>query len=185
MKNNEALPPVENQEAIQETNSALAAQLAELKSEEHRLELEERKYNLILKKDQVAKMQQAHATRLSQLEAASMQIQAQLKANKALQEQCTHMKGGTVVQGDASVVMNGHGSDSADYCVIKHVLPSGRLMILCQRCLQEEYSRDPLTGEPETPGFAQFKRFPTRNGTSASSQFWGAQRYQPREVANA
>lgn len=172
-------------EDLNETNAALRAQLADLQSladEEKRLEIEERKLNVELKRRDVAVMQQARADRLSRIELAANQLRAQLQAQEALQAQCTHMKGGTVKQGDSSVVMNGHGTDSGDYCIIKHVLPSGALFILCQRCLKEWRSRDPLTGEPETPGFKEASRWPTKNGTSGSSQFWPVRSY-PEQVA--
>lgn len=187
MKNKEDFPEVNEVGPLgTDTNAALNASLAELdrlKSEEHKLELEERRLNVELKREEVAKKQQARATRLAQLEAAATQIQAQLRANKALQEHCTHMKGGVVVQGNASVVMNGQGTDNSDYCIIRHVLPAGNLMLLCQRCLQEEHGPNPLTGEPATAGYEKFKRFPTKNHTSGSSQFFAANRYSREVIA--
>lgn len=92
---------------------------------------------------------------------------AQSKADKARQEairrSCSHMKGGN--RGNIG------GNDPTDYALVKHFLPSGALMILCLRCGQEEYSDNPLTGQPATPGFSAFNRLPTKNHTSGSSLF--------------
>jgi hypothetical protein len=82
---------------------------------------------------------------------------------EAIRKACSHMKGGN--RGNIG------GNDPTDYALVKHFLPSGALMILCLRCGQEEYSDNPLTGQPATPGFAAFNRLPTKNHTSGSSLF--------------
>jgi hypothetical protein len=154
------------------TLSALQAKLAELESEEKQLELEERRINIELNRDKVAKMKQEQATRKENAQNRMRALLQQINNDKAKQANCSHMKGGTVTQANRNVVFNGGGTDATDYCVVKHVLPSGRLMILCLRCGLEEYSRDPLTGEKATAGFALASKWPTKNQNSGSSQFW-------------
>lgn len=161
-------------EASGGTNAVLMARIKELEAlvaEEKSLEIEERKLNVELKRTQVAKQKQERETRIAQAEMARIQLAQQLAAQEALQNQCTHMKGGTVTQSDASIVMNGHGTDSADYCVIKHMMPWGSLHILCVRCLKEWHGFNRMTGEKETPGFQEARRWPTKNIMSASSMF--------------
>jgi hypothetical protein len=148
------------------------AQITASAAEEKALELEERKLRIIDMKENQAKRSQEAATRKQQAENRMAQIMQQIKAKEAVQKFCTHMKGGVVTQSNRNVVMSGQGNDATDYCVIKHVLPSGRLLILCLRCGLEEYSRDPLTGEKATSGFATAARWPTKNQNSGSSQFW-------------
>lgn len=163
--------PAEN-----ETLTALQAELAAVKAEQQAFELEERKYALIEAKHRVARLEQENATKLEQAKNRARQIISEIRNREALQAQCTHMKGGTVTTQDPSVVMNGHGSDSTDFALIRHALPAGNLMLLCQRCLKEWYGPNPLTGEAATPGFAEAKRWPTKNHPSGSSQFWPSNR---------
>jgi len=86
---------------------------------------------------------------------------------KQTQLNCTHMKGGE----GSGAVLSGPGTDAGDYSLARHILPSGTLMILCLRCGREEYSYNPLTRQPQTPGYVEFAKLPTRNHTSGSTLF--------------
>lgn len=99
------------------------------------------------------------------------QVLKWMKDRDGHQAQCTHMKGGVVTPNDQSVVMNGHGTDSSDYAIARHILPNGETMVLCLRCLKEWHPIDPFFGTPATPGWAEAMKFPTTNKTSGSTTF--------------
>lgn len=155
------LVPVEEVESP-ETTSSLKAQLKALQDEEAMLDLE-------LKREKVAKIRAERENKLTEMREKTKAILDLINQRKRLQQNCNHRKGGR----GAGAVLNGQGMDSM-YAIIRHVCPSGRLMILCQRCGQEEYSRDPLTGEAQTSQFDRFSNFPTDNQTSGSSLFIAA-----------
>jgi len=92
---------------------------------------------------------------------------------------CRHRMGGVARRPEKRVEFSRGGvldaledGDSQNYSVIKHRLPTGRVMILCTRCLKEWYSADPLTGEPATLGFEEANRWPTTNAPSSSGLFF-------------
>jgi hypothetical protein len=97
-------------------------------------------------------------------------LESMLINKKQREDRCNHHKGG---QG-AEAVINGQGS-SAIYCVIKHFLPNGTAMVICQRCCKEWFAADPFAnggkGTPETPGYQQAVNFVTDNSPSGSSRF--------------
>jgi hypothetical protein len=85
----------------------------------------------------------------------------------AQQESCNHLKGGT----GAEAFLRGMG-DSPYFAVIKHKLPSGRSMVLCQRCGKEWHPADKFDSSiKETPGYSQALSWPTNNSASGSSTF--------------
>lgn len=141
------------------TNADVAVELAALEMEEKRLDLE-------IKREQVAKIRSQRSAKLEEARAkliATKQFLAQRKAN---QDNCNHRKGGI----GAEAVMRGQGTD-AMYAVIKHKLPNGRYFVLCQRCGKEWHPGFPLLGEKETLGYREAVNFATDNSPSGSSTF--------------
>lgn len=103
--------------------------------------------------------------------AATMQS---LQAQEERHLECEHKKGGNLTPNRESVENAAiddrallHG-DSKMYALIKHELPTGRWMVVCQRCNKIWYSIDPVTDEPATPGFEEAFNFPTDNTPSGS-----------------
>ncbi|HEX3682208.1 MAG TPA: hypothetical protein VHU83_06665 [Bryobacteraceae bacterium] len=122
-----------------------------LELEREHLELEELRERVNVLKSRKAIQQQAHA----QVERDLRDFDAQQKAR---QRTCTHMKGGLDVQG-----VKGNGTDSANYSIIKHRMPHGKIMLLCTRCQ--------LMKMPGDPGYDEMFRLPTKNTMSESAQF--------------
>ena len=75
-------------------------------------------------------------------------------------------------------VIQGEGDDPK-YAVIKHRLPYGGVMVLCQRCGKEWHPANPyfvndfgrVENKPADTGWAEAVRFPTDNTASGSSLF--------------
>ncbi len=141
------------------TNADVAAELAALEMEEKRLDLE-------IKREQVSKIRAQRAAKLEEARAkliATKQFLAQREANQA---NCNHRKGGI----GAEAVMRGQGTD-AMYAVFKHKLPCNRYFVLCSRCGKEWHPAQPLFGIKATPGYDEAIRFPSDNTPSGSSTF--------------
>lgn len=147
-----------------ETTTQLRAQLKALEDEEAALDLE-------LKREKVRRIREERQSKLDETHERQKSIRDMIDQRKRLQANCNHRKGGR----GAGAVLNGQGMDT-NFAVVRHMLPSGALLILCQRCGQEEYSRDPLTGKPATDQYERFANFPTDNQTSGSSLFIAARR---------
>lgn len=141
------------------TNIELQAKADALATEERMLELE-------IKRETVAKMRQVRADKLAAAKQNSDLSRAQIASRERLKRNCTHRKGGR----GPGAVMNGQGTDD-HYAFIKHVLPSGRLFILCTRCGGEWKSRDPLTGEAGDSDFEVMNMKPCDNTASGSTLF--------------
>jgi hypothetical protein len=141
------------------TNVELQRQLDAYAQEEKLLDLE-------LKREQVSKLRSARQDKLNKAKANSEQARQMIASRERLKKNCTHKKGGR----GPGAVMNGQGTDD-QYALMKHVLPSGRLFILCGRCGGEWKSRDPLTGEAGDAGFEEMNSKPTDNTASTSSLF--------------
>lgn len=154
------LVPVEMESP--ETTGQLKVQLKALEDEEAALDLE-------IKREKVRKIREERQSKLDEARSKMDSVRDLLAQRKRLQAHCNHRKGGR----GPGAVLNGEGMDS-NYAVVRHMLPSGRLMILCQRCGQEEYSRDPITGASATEQYERFSNFPTDNQTSGSSLFIAA-----------
>jgi hypothetical protein len=141
------------------TNAEVASELAQLEMEEKRLDLE-------IKREQVSKIRAQRAAKLEEARAkliATKQFLAQREANQA---NCNHRKGGI----GAEAVMRGQGTD-AMYAVFKHKLPCNRYFVLCSRCGKEWHPAQPLFGIKATPGYDEAIRFPSDNTPSGSSTF--------------
>lgn len=141
------------------TNAQVVSELAELEMEEKRLDLE-------IKREQVSKIRSQRAAKLEEARAkliATKQFLAQREANQA---NCNHRKGGI----GAEAVMRGQGTD-AMYAVFKHKLPCNRYFVLCSRCGKEWHPAQPLFGIKATPGYDEAIRFPSDNTPSGSSTF--------------
>jgi hypothetical protein len=147
------------------TNLELQRQLDAYSVEEKMLELE-------LKREAVGKIRAARQVKLDQAKENFRLTQAQMRERKRIKDNCTHKKGGRGM----GAVMGGKGTDE-NYAFIKHVLPSGRLFILCQRCGGEWVSRDPFTGEAGSPDFDAMNQKPTDNSSSTSTLFFPGARY--------
>ncbi len=141
------------------TNAQVVSELAELEIEEKRLDLE-------IKREQVAKIRAQRSAKLDEARAKLMATKQFLAQREANQANCNHRKGGI----GAEAVMRGQGTD-AMYAVIKHKLPNGRYFILCQRCGKEWHPAEPLFGVKATPGYDEALRFPSDNSPSGSSTF--------------
>lgn len=141
------------------TNATVLSELAELEMEEKRLDLE-------IKREQVAKIRAQRSAKLEEARSKMIATKQFLAQREANQENCNHHKGGI----GAEAVMRGQGSD-AMYAVIKHRLPCNRYMILCQRCGKEWHPAQPLFGIKATAGYDEALRFTTDNSPSSSSTF--------------
>lgn len=143
----------------EKTNADVVSELAALEMEEKRLDLE-------IKREQVAKIRALRSAKLEEARAkliATKQFLAQREAN---QKNCNHRKGGI----GAEAVMRGQGTD-AMYAVFKHKLPNGRYFVLCSRCGKEWHAPFPLLKIKGTPGYEEAINYPTDNSPSGSSTF--------------
>lgn len=154
----EKLSPLTNKQ-LKEEQSALEAEMAQLK--------------LFMLREEVSTVKRKRADRLAELNSRLQASKNEVAQREYLRNhQCTHKKGGR----GHNAVLGGQGTD-ANYAVIHHMLPTGRHMIYCQRCGDEQYSQDPLTGEPETTKYQEFRRFPTDNTASGSTLFLPTRQY--------
>ncbi len=143
----------------------------QLEQERIRIDNELRSLDLELKREQVREIrekQQALRDKAASQKAAIDQFMAQRRAR---QVQCNHRKGGVGADG----VIRGQGQ-SQMYCVVKHLLPAGNYLVLCQRCGKEWTG--PLNAmqnggvpKPATKGFFKAIQFVTNNTQSGSSRF--------------
>ena len=138
---------------------------AEIKQELETLELERKRLELELMRDQVTASRARKNAQLENARTRQIAIKQYLAQRDAQQTMCNHRKGG-----DGKSFLNGQGSDD-HYAVIKHRKPNGTYMVLCQRCQKEWHAADRISGEPETPGYQQAIAFPTDNTSSGSSVF--------------
>lgn len=141
------------------TNAEIVSELTELELEEKRLDLE-------IKRETVAKIRSQRAAKLEEGRSKLMATRQFLAQRKANQDNCNHRKGGI----GAEAVMRGQGTD-AMYAVIKHKLPCNRYFVLCQRCGAEWHPAQPLFGIKEDAGYQEALRWPTDNSPSGSSTF--------------
>lgn len=141
------------------TNAEIVAELAAIELEEKRLDLE-------IKREQVAKIRALRSAKLEEARAKSIATRQFLLQREANQNNCNHRKGGI----GAEAVMRGQGSD-AMYAVFKHKLPCNRYFILCSRCGKEWHPAQPLFGIQATPGYNEALNFNTDNSPSGSSTF--------------
>jgi len=157
----------DNTESLDQFSKTLETKTnAQVAEEYAALELEEKRLDLEIKRETVAKIRAQRAAKLDEARAkllATRQFLAQREANQA---NCNHRKGGI----GAEAVMRGQGTD-AMYAVIKHKLPNGRYFVLCQRCGKEWHPGFPLLGEKETAGYREALNFATDNSPSGSSTF--------------
>jgi len=141
------------------TNAEVISELSELELEEKRLDLE-------IKRETVAKIRAQRSAKLDEARAKLLATKQFLAQRKANQDNCNHRKGGI----GAEAVMRGQGTD-AMYAVIKHKLPCNRYFVLCQRCGKEWHPAQPLFGIKATEGYDEAIRFPSDNTPSGSSTF--------------
>ena len=119
-----------------------------------------------LENEEYSKLMSKRQEKLDDAKAKGQQVRSMIASRERLQKICTHKKGGR----GPGAVMNGQGQDD-QFAIIKHVLPSGRYFILCQRCGGEWVSRDPLTGEAGSADFEKMNSVPTDNTISGSTLF--------------
>lgn len=168
------------EEYTEKTNAQLQDEIAALDFEAKRIELEYRKQemawrakDMIVKDDEIAKIESRKNAALETARAkriATLQFIANREAN---QKRCNHRKGGR----GADAVMRGQGSDP-EYAVIKHRLPHGEYMVLCQRCGKEWHPANKWNTEngvivplPATEGWQWAMELNSDNSPSASSDF--------------
>jgi hypothetical protein len=123
-------------------------------------------------------------TRKIDREAKQKAMQDQLAANNVQREAqasaCTHRKGGKVgLSGGMQALTAGN---SENYSVVKHTLPAGEIIVICQRCPKEWHKPDAaLAKDRDAEVRAQYKldmaeylqalRFPTDNEPSGTQMF--------------
>jgi hypothetical protein len=139
----------------------------ELTEETIRLDNEMKALDLELKREQVSKLRSQINQKLENAKSRDLAIRNYMAQRNAQQESCNHLKGGT----GAEAFLRGQG-DSPYYAIIKHKLPSGKYMVLCQRCGKEWHPADKFDKSvKETPGYQQALSWPTNNSASGSSTF--------------
>jgi hypothetical protein len=142
------------------TNKQLADESAKIDAEMKSLDLE-------LKRDQVSKIRAAINQKRDDARSRSIAIKQYMAQRDAQQENCNHLKGGV----GAEAFLRGQG-DSPYYAVIKHKLPSGKYMVLCQRCGKEWHPADKFDKTiKETEGYQKALQYNTNNSASGSSTF--------------
>lgn len=147
------------------TNSQVADELIALELEERRLDLE-------IKREQVAGIKAKRAAKLDEARAKLMATYQFLASRKANQDNCNHRKGGI----GREAVMQGQGTD-AMYAVIKHGKPNGTWMVVCERCHKEWHQEFRIQGVlieaaiPNQTEFTQAINFPSDNSPSRSGNF--------------
>jgi len=142
------------------TNAQLAAESAKIDAEMKALDLE-------LKREQVSKLRAQTNQKLDNARARDLSIKNYMAQRDAQQSNCNHKKGGT----GSEAFLRGQG-DSPYYSIIKHKLPSGQYMVLCQRCGKEWHAADKFDKSiKETPGYSEALSWSTNNSASGSSVF--------------
>jgi hypothetical protein len=142
------------------TNKQLADESAKIDAEMKALDLE-------LKREQVSKLRAQINQKRDDAASRNIAIKQYMAQRDAMQDNCNHLKGGM----GPDAFMRGAG-DSPYYAIIKHKLPSGKYMVLCQRCGKEWHPADKFDKSiRETPGYQQALAWPTNNSASGSSTF--------------
>lgn len=164
----------------EKTNTQLQDEIAALDLEAKKIEIEYRKQemawrakDMVVKEDAIAKIEAKRNAALETARAkriATLQFIANREAN---QKRCNHRKGGR----GPEAIMRGMGSDP-EYAIIKHRLPHGEYMGLCQRCGKEWMPANKWNTEngvlrptPATEGWEWAMNANTDNSSSASSDF--------------
>lgn len=138
---------------------------AEIQRRLNLIELEAKALDLEIKREQVGKIrsqrEQAKAELMAKIASTRefMARRAQVKLN------CNHHKGGI----GAQAIVNGMGS-STMWCLIRHRLPIGRDMVLCQRCGGEWLPENPYVNPPvrATEGYVEMLRNSQLSDNTAS-----------------
>lgn len=139
----------------------------QLAEETERIDAEMKQLDLELKRAEVTKLRAQINQKRDDAESRNKAIKAYMAQRNAQQDACNHLKGGT----GAEAFLRGMG-DSPYYAVIKHKLPSGKYMVLCQRCGKEWHPGAKFDSSiKETPGYQQALQWPTNNSASGSSTF--------------
>jgi hypothetical protein len=158
--NKQSVPTLVSTETFETlTNKQLAEESAKIDAEMKMLDLE-------LKREQVSKLRSQTNQKLDNARARDLSIKNYMAQRDAQQSNCNHLKGGT----GAEAFLRGQG-DSPYYAIIKHKLPSGKYMVLCQRCGKEWHPEQKIFGIVETPGYQKALAWPTNNSASGSSVF--------------
>jgi hypothetical protein len=133
------------------------------------LQLEEVRYRV----HQLRGDQQRRRLRAQSVETS---LSAEAEREKSTQDRCTHKKGGRGVE------MMFAGND-ANYAVIKHTLPTGEVLVACQRCIKLWRKPDPELNQRgasmedrkryarEMKSYREALAYPTDNEPSGSQLF--------------
>jgi len=151
------------------------AEMARLKLEAARLEIQEKTLNLQDIQDRIHEREQRRQTVGERARINGSTIK-QLARNRELnQKRCNHKKGGNGAYG----VVAGQGDDN-QYAVLKHQMANGDIWVRCLRCAKwwiPPYKEDFETAEGYLGAYAEYRaavEFTTRNVMSKSIPFkWG------------
>lgn len=158
---------------ITPTNAFEGMSEAELKAANVRMEAEIKRLELEEKSEQLQDRKRKKQAKREEFEAKNRELLNQLARIAAKQRNCTHRKGG-MGQGVGHPEPISPG-DSDVYAVIKHQLPNGDWLVMCQRCGAEWMPQDKWSGRPASViGGITYKealQFRTDNTPSKSCVF--------------
>jgi hypothetical protein len=157
----EVKPKLVNTDVTFETKTS-----AELQAQLDAVDLEIKQYDLILKRDQAAKIQAQYNQRKEEARTRAEAIKNYMRQRDIAQQNCNHRKGGI----GAEAFLTGQG-DAAQHSIVKHKLPHNQYMVLCTRCGKEWHPGIAKLGLVETPGYQEALRYNTDNIASGSSSF--------------
>lgn len=127
--------------------------------------------NLEKARREVANLRSEEAMRRIRRDATEMSLRAEADADARRHAGCWHKKGGNGVE-------NLFRGNDNNYAVVKHILPTGTLIVVCQRCgCLWEPPPKALLKENRKEYVARFNEyqkavaFPTDNTTSGSQVF--------------
>lgn len=132
--------------------------------------------NLEKARREVAILRSEEAMRKVRRDSTEMSLRAEAQADAIRHANCWHKKGGNGVE-------NLFRGNDNNYAVVKHILPTGELMVVCQRCGCQWHPPDRALLARGAPvedrklyavQMAEYQRavaFPTDNTTSGSQIF--------------
>lgn len=127
--------------------------------------------NLEKMRREVSILRSDEAMRRIRRDATEMSLRAEAEADAARHAGCWHKKGGNGIE-------NLFRGNDANYAVVKHILPDGVLIVVCQRCgcLWKPPEKALLKSDRKAyvEQMAEYQKavsFPTDNTTSGSQIF--------------
>jgi hypothetical protein len=142
-----------------------------LMQESNEVDLEMRRVQLALQKEQLAEINERKERRRAKLEKQAADIEANRRNRAQRQASCKHKKGGRNRPGLA------RGTD-ANYAVVVNTMPTGEVIVICQRCAKKweaptaELKRsDPAAFAIQMAEYRRALEFPTDNEPSGTQLF--------------